>query len=249
MAKNGKEIVVAPTVDISGYRITTEDFKKTVAIIGQNVGNEGISPFDLVRAQNPSGKILKWEIPSLLSEETESMSSVEGVILYHKNIRAYYPNPYGEGDEQPQCSSRDAIVGEGDPGGSCLHCPLAKWGSGRDANGQPTKGQACMTRKHLFLLREGTRLPMMFSLPPTSLKSARMYFLELGDREIPYWHIISKLSLDKKEKPQPHAVFKFNMVGLLPQEAQGVMDNLKEFYEPFLSESEVTPEDKEVEPF
>jgi len=243
MAKK-TEITVHESVDSSAYLVTPDQLEKTMTVIKENVGDEGVSPFDLVRAKNPSSDSVKWEIPSLLSDESESVSKMEGIIVYHKNTRAYYPNPYGKGEAEPQCSAQDAVNGVGNPGGTCHDCPLSAWGSKLDKDNQPTRGQACMVRKHLFLLREGTRLPIMFSLPPTSLKSARMFFLELGDRDISYWKCITKLTLETSTKgPAPHPVFKFSMVGVLAEEAATVMDGYREMYEPWLSQSVIGKEE------
>ena len=245
MTKKKSSIVVAPTAEVADYLLTQDDFKKTMSIIAENVGNEGINQFDLTRAENPSGKSTKWEIPSLFSDDTESVGSVEGVIIYHKNVRAYWPEGYGEGGTDPQCNSADTVTGEGEPGGACLDCPLAKWGSGVDKDGNSTRGQACTTRKHMFLIRPDERLPMMFSLPPTSLKSARMFFLELGNKDIQYWHIISRLSLEQSTKGgNPHSIFQFSMVGMIPDDAQEVMDKLRTYYTPWLSQSVAAVEDK-----
>ena len=108
MPEKKTEIVVHESVDSSAYLVTPDQLEKTMVVIKETGGDEGVSPFDLVRAINPSAKSTKWEIPSLLSDEADSVGSVEGIIVLHKNVRAYWPGEYGEGDAEPQCVAVNA---------------------------------------------------------------------------------------------------------------------------------------------
>jgi hypothetical protein len=46
-------------------------------------------------------------------------------------------------------------------------------------------------------LREGDVLPLVLTLPPTSLKEARKYFLRLASKGIPYYGVVTEIALEK----------------------------------------------------
>ncbi len=53
--------------------------------------------------------------------------------------------------------------------------------------------------KQLFVLRGDLLLPEVVSLPPTSLKGARQFFLKLTTQGIPYYHALVGLELEKAQ--------------------------------------------------
>ena len=63
----------------------------------------------------PPGGGTTCTIPTLTGEE--SRESLDGIIVAWTPSRAYWEGDFA-GSEPPQCASRDAITGEGDPGGS-----------------------------------------------------------------------------------------------------------------------------------
>ncbi len=92
--------------------------------------------------------------------------TIEGVILYNHDTCAYWP----EGSEYddnvtPLCSSVDGKTGYGAPGGACAVCALNQYGSVEKG-----KGKACKNMRSLYILRSGEFMPLLLSLPPTSLR-------------------------------------------------------------------------------
>lgn len=88
------------------------------------------------------------------------------MILYNHDTCAYWP----EGSEYddnvtPLCSSVDGKTGYGAPGGICATCALNQYGSVEKG-----KGKACKNMRNLYILRSGEHMPMLLSLPPTSLR-------------------------------------------------------------------------------
>ena len=118
------------------------------------------------RVKIPGGGSLQFEIPSDDPENPDYTKYIEGVILYNHDTCAYWP----EGSEYddnvtPLCSSVDGKTGYGAPGGVCATCALNQYGSVEKG-----KGKACKNMRNLYILRSGEHMPMLLSLPPTSLR-------------------------------------------------------------------------------
>lgn len=215
MAKD--KLVVRP--DVSEYIILSEQAVSISELFQENMGaEEQITPFDLPRAKNPSGGSLKWEI-SGGGEEPESISSVEGVLIYHKNNRAYWKGEYS-GSVPPDCVSPDGKTGIGTPGVVCAKCPYSRFGSGKNSS------QACKMMKHLFMLRPNSILPTLFIVPPTSLKRVRPFLIDLVNRRKQYWKIITNIRLSKatSKSGQDFAEFLFSIGGDLDEENVKVIE-------------------------
>lgn len=116
------------------------------------------------------------------------------MIVLARDGRAYFPES-GAKSQPPTCSSPDAAVGLGTPGGECQKCPLARFGSDQKTG----RGQACKQVKQLFIIRGKALLPELIALPPTSLKSAKQYLLKLASQGIPYYTVVTRFALQKTE--------------------------------------------------
>lgn len=160
----------------------------------ENIGDEGLTPFDLDRIRIPAGGSNAWSIPGI--GEDEVVTSFTGVIIFHKMGRVYWEAAFGEGggSTPPNCSSDESQVGIGTPGGNCLKCPLAEFGSAKSGN---KKGQACKQIKMFFVMRPKGLLPVCVSLPPTSLRPAKKYMLRLASFSWPYYAILTKFELEQ----------------------------------------------------
>jgi len=188
--------IEAPTA----IRMPDEERKKVMAAFTVNCASGSVTEFDLPRIKVASGTAL-WLIPSLEGDTTDK--AIEGVIVHVRDSRTYYKEKEA-GNVPPDCSSRDGIVGTGKPGGYCgpwkdaegvTHpgCPLAEFGSDGD-------GQACRQSKQLFMMRGGSMLPEIVSIPATSLKAVRQFFLKLVTQGVQYHHCIIRIELEKAQK-------------------------------------------------
>lgn len=138
----------------------------------------GISPMDLDRVRIPPGGGTFWEIPGPNGPQSEK--SLKGIVLATRDGRLYWRGEFGGGSGQPpDCISDDATVGRGirwekDTQGihSCDECRLSKFGS-------DGRGQACKQIKLVLMLTPSSMVPMILSLPPTSLQLMRQYALRL----------------------------------------------------------------------
>ena len=118
------------------------------------------------RVKIPGGGVLQFEVPGDDPENPDYAKYLEGVILYNHATNAYWPEGSEFSDDTPPlCQSADGKTGSGSPGGVCAGCRLNKFGSA--SNG---KGKACKNMRTLYLLRSGDVMPLMLSLPPTSIK-------------------------------------------------------------------------------
>lgn len=163
------------------------------AMISQNLGGETITPGDLERAINPSGKSTKWRFQGLDGEE-ESVGELTGVIVHSKTKRAYYEKEFSGGNEPPDCYSDDGMTGHGamadKVGGVCDDCPMSKFGSGKNGS------QACSQIKRIYLLRPGDMLPTIVNATPINNRTLKKYGINLmNKRGKTFNQVVSRLNL------------------------------------------------------
>ena len=118
------------------------------------------------RIKIPSGGNLVFEIPTDDPENPNYEKTIEGVLIFHHDANAYWPEG-SEYDENtaPLCSSLDGKLGIGEPGGHCAMCAMNQYGTASEG-----RGKACKNMRMLYLLQSGECVPIQISLPPTSLK-------------------------------------------------------------------------------
>ena len=169
-----------------------EDRLAVMAAFAVNCASGSITEFDLPRIKVNSGTAL-WLIPGLEGDTTAQV--IDGVVVQARDTRVYYASK-DAGNAPPDCSSLDGETGVGTPGGACAGCSLAKWDSGENG------AQACKQVKQLFMLRGTSMLPEVVSLPPTSLKAVRQFFLKLATQGIQYYQCILRIELEKAQNQQ-----------------------------------------------
>ena len=189
-----------PAVPEQGnYLILDDDPGELAALMAANLGGDlsSVGAFDLPRVQMPTGRGTQWTIPGPDGETSADV--LEGIIVGWHNYRAYWPGAFS-GAEPPQCSSPDGTIGIGDPGGECKGCPYAVFGSAPDKPEQPSNSaQACKAMRRLFVLQEGQMLPVLLTLPPTSLQACSRHFVGLLSQQRPYWSIVTLIGLVKAQ--------------------------------------------------
>jgi hypothetical protein len=196
------------------------DFASFQEAMSANIGSGSITAFDLPRIKVPSGGGTLWQLQTLEGERAEP--TIEGIIVFARDTRAYWATSADDpaaGNNPPDCSSTDGLIGIGTPGGHCVPtkeckkgCPLAAFKS--DPKGGA--GQACKAVRQLFFLRPGSMMPELIGLPPTSLKAARRYMMTLTVNGIPHFCAITRIGLEKQKNPagKTYAVAKFDKVRL-----------------------------------
>ena len=184
------------TIEPSKYALIAADPQIIGQIMRENVGG-AVTEFTFDRVRVPGAGGLNWEVPSLSGIQEEK--TITGIIVYNTMPRAYWRTSFDDGGgAPPDCSARDGQQGIGDPGGECQRCPLSKFGSAPPKKGQKeSRGQACRQMRMLFVIRPQSLMPLVVVAPPTSLQEIGRYFLRLAGEAVPYYGVISALSLVK----------------------------------------------------
>jgi len=126
--------------------------------------NEAVLPHIRLNKQG------RFILPDLNLGTGTEVEEFQGILLHYRDSRAYWEGSFKGGGEMPQCISRDAITGEGEPGGDCSHCPFSQWGSAPAG-----KGQACRLSRTLYILRPESLLPLTLRLSPGQLMEQMTY--------------------------------------------------------------------------
>lgn len=148
------------------YAAMQFDVVELAEVVQDNLGGQELKVADLPAITLPLGGATTWSIPTMDGdEETENL---DGIIVYHKQARAYWPGAYDGASTPPTCRSDDGLVGEGNPGGPCRACPLSQFSID---GGRPE----CRSRIDVFILRPTMLLPYVLRLPPTSFKAFNTY--------------------------------------------------------------------------
>lgn len=241
---------LAPLVPIDQYAILAESPENMRAIVADNLGNGTLSPFDLEQIRVPAGGATLWERtsfddPNADKDGNVQVREIQGVAIYFRDMRAWWQVSYDEkagSGSPPDCQSQDNIRGigtfgagsAGNPTGLCSNCPKAQWKS--DRKGGP--GQDCNQVRVLFLVPPEGLLPMVVRIPPTSVRECRKFFVELASKGVPYWSVISRLSLfkDKNAAGITYSKIRFNGQRLstearermrgIQQSMRAVLDNI-----------------------
>lgn len=161
--------------------------------VSEEMDGLGTLPFDRVKI--PTGGNVAFKLPGE-GENPEMVTEIVGVILDHHPINAYWGKKFAGGNEAPDCSSYNGKEGIDRVTGvirECASCPYNRFGS--DGN-----GKACKNVHRVFILREGNPVPLVLSLPPTSIKSMRDYIAKsVVLKGFRCWQVVTKIKL-KEEK-------------------------------------------------
>jgi len=152
--------------------------------------SERLNVSDIPRLKVPAGGGTVWELP-----DGSAKKSLEICIIARRINRVYYATPYAGENTQPDCVSRDGVIGEGNPGGECASCPLSKF-SGKQV-------PACKLVTLLYAIERESLSPVILQLPPSSAAEVRKYLVQnlLLTRTNPasVWTVAT---LEKRQNPQ-----------------------------------------------
>lgn len=161
-----------------------------LSALAYNIAGESIDEFDLDRVRVPAGGLTVFETP-----EGEAVKTIDGIMISVGIRRAYWSKPFGDGGNvPPDCSSTDGLVGIGEPGGNCAHCPFNQFGSAFKQDGSQGRGKRCRESRAIFVIRAEDRLPLVITAPATSLKNTKKYLMSLPVRRT---QAITRFSLVK----------------------------------------------------
>ena len=178
----------------TNYMVSKFDIEDIGEIIQENLGGDQFDIQSLNKIKVPSGGSKIWTLQTSAGEKDTSI--INGVCIYNKVVRIYYSKPFGEGNTNapPDCYSKDGLFGIGTPGGACIKCLYSQFGSSQDG-----KKTACPSRRLMFFLLEDSMLPSVLSVPPSGLKDAKKYLLNLSSEGKRVTSVVTQLTL-RKEK-------------------------------------------------
>lgn len=179
---------------------------------------ETLSFLDLPRLRVPAGGATTWELP-----DGGAAKVIEAVILHRQPTRAYWPTAFDGATVPPACSSADAVIGIGDPGGECSRCPYAQFGS------DGGKGQACHLITRVFLDLGGP-VPWLLQVPPSGFGRLRQFVIQLAlTRNLPYWGVMVRISLEKAQSASgiAYSTPAYEVANVLGEDARARAEHLR----------------------
>lgn len=212
--------------EASTWKLVTMKPERVVGALQAIAGPEGFNPFDLPRITIPSGGGISWEV--MTEEGVQPMRTFDALILHHHDARKYWEEEYGVGARrQPDCQSYDGISGLGNPGGSCIKCPLRN-------------NMKCSQGLVLYLLLPHLVLPSVLWVPVMSLKNAKGYFINalaaLGDRPC---DVMTRFGLEARinKRDQKYSAITFNRAEDINPALAEAMEAYREKFIAYLNES------------
>jgi hypothetical protein len=219
-------------------------------------GGNGLALEEMGRIKVPAGGATTWSVPTL--EGDEDAKEVKGVIIAWRDNRAFWKGNIEDsgGTKPPDCSSKDAQTGSLTQGEiialaeetglpyqpvmtpnhlqSCATCPFAKFGTAKAGQG---RGQWCKASRQLYILFEETILPTALTVPPKSIKPIRSYFLKLLQKGLPYYGVVTSLTLRKEKNADGIAYSEIvpQMLVALPKDEQARFRAYHQALEPFVA--------------
>lgn len=186
---------LVPIGDDSPFAFLRMQHAEGMDLLRDALGGESLGIGDLDHIKVPSGGGTSWEIPSLDGEV--AVKFIEGVIVHKTTRRAYWPYTMedrpDDADGRPDCQSNDGVLGIGDPGGECAACPFNEWGT--DIKGGA--GKACKETRQLFVLTKDDLLPLVITIPPTSLANVKAYLLRLLRKQVSPADVVTRIGLER----------------------------------------------------
>ena len=216
MAKNELMVVENFALAING---------EIADIMAEELDGLGEIPFDRVKI--PSGGGVAFEIPGDDPDSPDLAKEIAGIVIDHHPVNAYWESKYDGQNTPPSCSSMDGKTGiEPETGEvhNCQNCPYNEFGSDGE-------GKKCKNMHRLYILQEGSPLPFILTLPPTSIKNWKDY---LGKRIVikghrPH-HVITKITLKKETNKQgiAYSSAQFSIGGKIDDNLKAELDAYKE---------------------
>lgn len=191
------------------------------------------------RAKVATGGGKSFDIDTGNEDTDTSTPKLTGVIIHSHKCNARFDE--STTGEPPVCSSMDGIVGTNTETGemhSCKDCPYNQYGS--SAKGS---GKACKNMIRLYMIVEGSPIPLVISLPPTSLKPWQNYRLGvLAPLKFKPVEVVTELTLTPQvsKSGNKYSMVKPRLIGKL---GEGAAETAKFFTSGFVPKVEITADD------
>lgn len=198
----------------------------------------------LYRAKIPSGGAKSFEIVTGNDDTDTTVQKLVGVVIHSQKCNARF-------DEDtrglpPVCASSDGVIGlEGDVEHVCADCPFNRFKTAKKGT-----GKACKNMIRLYMMVEGSPIPIVVSLPPTSIEGWRNYRLGvLGPRQLKPYEVVTELSLtaETNRAGDRYSVVRPKLIGRLSDADKANAAFFASGFQPqvVVDESDYNVEDKE----
>jgi hypothetical protein len=201
----------------------------------------GMSLFSRVKIPSGGGKAFEIENPDD-PDDPDIAKTIEGVVVATKRVNAYWAQGMEEsgGGTPPDCASKDAVTGKGDrglPGDTetsthpCSGCPMNEFGS------SPNGGKMCKNQWMLFVLRTDDVMPLLLTLPPTSMEHWKMYLAKAIVTKGRAKHgVVTRVGLETANSKSgvEYSRATFAVAGILPTEQVAFIGHYRESLETFI---------------
>lgn len=230
-------------VTLSDYAIAKIGNDAVGSLIAGNLGGSQLQVSDLPKVKIPAGGSTTWLVPP----DDAPAKDLEGIVVYQHDLRAMFAQNENGGisNDPPLCTSDDARFGKGVPGGDCSRCANAMYGSA----GVGKKGQACKSMHRIYLLSQGSVLPVVLTLSPSSIAPWRKYMISLINTQRAVGSVVTKVSLEKVSGgPAPYARIVPSCVRVLDEAEQKFVDSYAASIIPVLRAAPyASPDDEQLE--
>lgn len=184
------------------------------------------------------------EIQQFSDTSGELMKELKGVIVYNHKARGHWPKG---GGEIPECSSNDGNIGivtETGEKRECAACPFNQWGSAENDDGSQSRGKACKEMRRLYIDLEKYSLPVILSLPPTSINEFDNYVSVMTTKGIPLLIRETKITLNKEKRGgYDVAVAKFEIGDPVEPKRALELSKLRKEFKEYASKQQITLDD------
>lgn len=200
---------------------------------------EGITPsFEIIKTPGSGAQF--WSVPGEDGDDAEK--ELAGIVLDHYSARAYWPKkPEGSQTTPPLCNSLDAKTGslprnKDGEFGDCATCKWSQFGTAKNDDGSPGRGQACQFKHRVFLLMpERGIFPYMVALSATSASkkyggSFSTYVVKLSSKLKKIGDIKTRIKLkgETNADGKPYSLALFFEAGELTDEEKKMSAFLRE---------------------
>ena len=184
------------------------------------------------RAKVPTGGGKSFDIVTGDEDSDTQVQAITGVIVHSHACNAYFIEN-SEGNSPPVCSSMDGITGIDSESGEyccCAECARNEYGSAAKGG-----GKACKNMFRLYMLTEGSPVPLMVTLPPTSVKNFKNYRLAtLAANRLKPYEAVTELTLTPQtsKSGQKYSTVKFKLLGKLNDSAKSIASEMASALKP-----------------
>ncbi|MCL2856171.1 MAG: hypothetical protein FWE19_00405 [Oscillospiraceae bacterium] len=175
------------------------------------------------RAKIPAGGGRAFDIITGDDDLDTSIPSFRGVIAtFHSSNALFEDGESGpDTNNPPICQSPDGVQGvHGNTGEItlCADCKHNQWGSDQKGG----RGKDCKNMRRLYVLVEGSSIPIVMTMPPTSIRPWEAYKASLAVQRKAPQDVVTEFSLttEKNAAGTAYSVVKFKAAGLLSTEAR-----------------------------